>query len=252
MPGWNSLEQVQSIHDWFQAGALLFFAALVVFDAAAHFNKKKERTYETVALIFFGIAVLMEFVAFPYSKRSDYLANQRIAELNLRASQNEREAARERGKLAWRRLEGNQQNDVAARLESFAGEPALVSYDHSDAETAFFASDITVTLHAAKWNVFDPLDNLALREGPLAFGTSPPTPTGVQIWSTEDESSRNAARALVEALRSEGFDATISREAQGLLFVHPTPMRVAVSVEHKPEGAQGEYKFKEQSTPEMQ
>jgi hypothetical protein len=150
-------------------------------------------------------------------------------------------------KVAWRRLDPKAQSEVASHLSHFAGEPALIAYNPNDVEASSFASDIAATLHAAKWDIAEPLAVLSLREGPVPFGTNPRLPTGVLVWRTDDEASREAATALIEQLSSRGFDAIISPDHRNLLGIHPTPTRVVASVEHKPEGAQGEYKLSQQS-----
>jgi hypothetical protein len=128
-------------------------------------------------------------------------------------------------------------------LDQFAKEPALVSYNADDIEAADFASDVASVLHTARWDVFEALAMMKMREGPVAFGTNSPVPRGVLVWPTSDKISIQAATALVEQLRAYGFDAVMSAEARPLLGIHPTPTRVAISVEHKPEGPQGEYKL---------
>jgi hypothetical protein len=133
--------------------------------------------------------------------------------------------------------------EIASRLTRFAKEPALISYNPNDIEALYFASDIAKAIHIAKWDVAEPLAVLSLREGPVPFGTTPLLKTGVLVWSTDDKESREAATALVGQLSSRGFDATISSDAKGLLVIHPTTTRVVVSVEHKPEGPQGELKL---------
>jgi hypothetical protein len=167
----------------------------------------------------------------------------KIAELGKTAEDERAARVGLESKVAWRKLDNRTQSDLASHLASFSKEPALVTYNPQDIEAASFASDIAATLHAAKWEVFDALSVLSMREGPMPFGTNPSLDTGVRVWSSADENSRKAATALVEQLSSRGFDAVISPDAQNLLSIHPTPTRVVVSVEHKPEDAQGEYKL---------
>lgn len=178
-----------------------------------------------------------------------------IARLQYDVAKADKEAEDERtarvrleSKVAWRRLDLNTQSEVASRLSRFAKQPALLAYSPNDVEASAFASDIAATLHTAKWDISEPLAVLSLREGPAPFGSSRPVPTGVLVWHTDDEGSRKAAIALVEQLSSRGFDAIISPEPRNLLGIHPTPTRVVVSVEHKPEGAQGEYKVRAEKT----
>jgi len=226
---WPSEEWASRLSDWANIGLL---ASLIV------------------GVISTGLLVWMGNV------KEAYLRGH-ITETNARAAANEKEAAQLRklaedertarveleSKVAWRKLDNRTQGDMASHLARFSKEPALVSYNPQDIEAASFASDIAATLHAAKWEVFDALSVLSMREGPVPFGTNPKLDTGVRVWCTADETSRRAATALVEQLSSRGFDAVISPEAKSLLGIHPTPTRVVVSVEHKPEGAQGEYKL---------
>jgi len=184
--------------------------------------------------------------------------NERAAHAEDRAAANEREAARlgklaedERlarveleSKVAWRRLGAKEQSQIASHLKQFSGEPALIAHSPNDIEAATFATEIATALQMAGWKVPEPLEILSLREGPVPLGTNPPLPTGVRVWSTGDETGRKAALAVVGELTSRGFDAAVSKDISSLLGIHPTPTRVVLSVEHKPEGAQGEYKLR--------
>ena len=149
-------------------------------------------------------------------------------------------------RVAWRKLDPKARSEIALHLSRFAKEPALIAYNPNDAEAFNFASDIAATLHAAEWevSVAEPVAVLSLREEPGAFETNRPLPTGVLVWRSDDEVSRKAATALVEQLSLRGFDATISPEQKGLLRLYPTSTRVVLTVAHKPEGAQGEYKLR--------
>jgi hypothetical protein len=185
----------------------------------------------------------------------------KAAEANDRATKNEQEAARLakeaeearmaraelEAKVAWRRLEPKVQSEIEAHLSAFAREPALVAYDPNDVEASAFASDIAATLHAAKWDVAEPLAVVRQRDATVPFGANSHLPTGVLVWCTADERSRRAASALVDQLTEHGFDAIISPD-KSLLEIHPSPSpnHVVISVEHKPDAAQGEYKLKTQ------
>lgn len=141
MPGWNSLEAVQSVHAWLEGLALIFFAGLVVFDVLVHLKPQSERKLERMGLICFATAVIMEIVAYPYGKRGDRLANLRIAWLNDRAAASEREAAQLRklaedehlarlefeSRVAWRRITEHSQSVIASRLSRFSGQVAQIS-----------------------------------------------------------------------------------------------------------------------------
>jgi len=97
-PGWNSPASVQAIHASLEGGAVLFFAALVLFDVLAHLakdNSVREKYLERLGLACFAIAVLGEILAYPYSQRNDELSARETARLNLEA-----EKAMERASLA--------------------------------------------------------------------------------------------------------------------------------------------------------
>src|SRR5260370_12267418 len=85
LPGWYSLSSVVEIHADLEGIAVAFFVALVVFDVAAHLNKPQETLFERIALFCFGVAVLAEVCAYPYSRRIDTLTEGKIATLNKEA-----------------------------------------------------------------------------------------------------------------------------------------------------------------------
>jgi hypothetical protein len=157
LPGWYSLSSVLEIHATLEGIAVAFFVALVVFDVAAHLDKKHEIILERVALFCFAIAVLGEVCAYPYSRRIDSLSKDaaevtdgRIAVLNKeagdarqkagvameRASKNEKEAARLNKEAARLRLDLIKQGSRAALLEG-ARRKQLIAALHSAAGQIF-------------------------------------------------------------------------------------------------------------------
>jgi hypothetical protein len=82
LPNWNSLESVRNAHSLLEGWALIFFAILVVFDVLAHLyedDKDTAKLFERIGLCCFGIAILAEIVAYPYSRRNDLLSDQENA-----------------------------------------------------------------------------------------------------------------------------------------------------------------------------
>ncbi len=75
---WNTIESVRKVHNALEGGALAFFALLVLFDVLGHLSEDEHparaKCFERVGLWCFGIAVLAEIVAFPYSERNDALS----------------------------------------------------------------------------------------------------------------------------------------------------------------------------------
>ncbi len=269
----GSIKAALNCWEWFEyiSTAIVFFGCVGEFLAEftslakSHESKKKLARLSLIALIL-GIAGELLGTVRMSQLSGQLIANieeragnaeQRAGEANKHASENEKEAeglrkdaeaehlarVRIEASVAWRKLDPKTQSGIASHLSKFAREPALISYNNSDIEAAAFASDIAATLHAAKWDVSEPMGTEVMRAGPVAFGMNRPVPTGVLVLATDDENSRKAATALVGQLSAHGFNAIISTEDRSLLFINPTPTRVAVSVEHKPVGPQGDFKL---------
>lgn len=87
LPDWNSLDSVRRAHSELEGAALVFFALLVVAEALAHLtdNKKRERVFDKIGIIFFAVAVLAEIAAYPYGQRNDTLSEQIIGSLGAKA-----------------------------------------------------------------------------------------------------------------------------------------------------------------------
>ena len=88
---WDSIDSVRSVHSALEGGALIFFAMLVLFDVLAHLSedKSKERAkiLERIGLCCFGVAVLAEVIAYPYSRRNDELSGNEIHRLSTVSEQ---------------------------------------------------------------------------------------------------------------------------------------------------------------------
>jgi hypothetical protein len=156
-PDWNSLDSVRHTHSGLEAAALVFFALLVVCEALAQLSddKKIERRFDKVGIVFFAIAVLAEIAAYPYGQRNDTLSGQVIVSLDAKSKEalanassaltksdaaekkadGAKEAAGEahdrvrdvgnradklEARLAWRTLTPRQQEFIATKLRSLA------------------------------------------------------------------------------------------------------------------------------------
>ena len=92
LPGWDSLEIVKNVHSIFEIGALGLFACLVVFDVLAHLPTKKESLFKILSLVSFGLAILSEICAYPYSRRNDELSGLEIIAAQNMAAEAYRDA----------------------------------------------------------------------------------------------------------------------------------------------------------------
>jgi hypothetical protein len=89
LPDWNSLDSVRRAHSDLEAAALVFFALLVVCEALAHLSddKKTERRFDRIGIVFFAVAVLAEIAAYPYGQRNDFLSAQVIGSLDAKSKE---------------------------------------------------------------------------------------------------------------------------------------------------------------------
>lgn len=96
LPDWNSLDSVRRAHSDLEAAALVFFALLVVCEAFAHLSddKKTERRFDKLGIVFFALAVLAEIAASPYGQRNDTLSGQKISSLDAKANDASQKAAK--------------------------------------------------------------------------------------------------------------------------------------------------------------
>jgi hypothetical protein len=165
------------------------------------------------------------------ANKATSLANQQAAAANL-------ELARLQGKMVPRRLNKAQQDRLASGVSSLAPQLAGVWYGAGDKESENFSWDIASALNDAGWRVFSPASTATLAQGGKPFGSIPRLQTGVVISSNKDEPSMKAADALVRELSGLGFDA---RKASNI--GNGTQPVVAVTVQARPEGPQGDLKL---------
>ena len=137
-----------------------------------------------------------------------------------------------------RRLTKEQQERLASGVSSLAPQLASVWYGAGDKESENFSWDIASALNAAGWRVFSPASTAALAQGGKPFGSIPRLQTGVIVGSNKDEPSMRAADAFVRELSALGFD---TRKAANI--GNGSEPVVVVSVQARPDGAQGELKL---------
>ena len=159
------------------------------------------------------------------------IANEQAAAANL-------ELARLQTKMLPRRLTKAQQERLASGVSSLAPQLASVWYGAGDKESENFSWDIAYALNAAEWKVFSPASTATLAQSGKPFGSIPRLQTGVIVSSNKDGPSMKAADALARELSALGFD---TRKAENI-GNGPEPI-VVVTVQARPEGAQGEMKL---------
>lgn len=140
--------------------------------------------------------------------------------------------------VEWRTLSKQKIESLASHMSAFPNQTALIEYNADDLEASNFGDDIASALSNATWKLPEPMEILVMREGPMPIGSHEPVRLGVDVWSTGDPVSRQAAALLADELNKMGFDAnkppTIDKSQ--------VP-RVLVFVQHRPKGPQGDAKL---------
>jgi len=209
-----------------------------------------------IALILGGIWAVVTLVGWAFSWKAGKLkdialtryqveARQSIAEANKAASIANQQAAAAnlelaslQAKMTPRRLTQEQQERLASGVKPLAPQLASVWYGAGDKESENFSWDIASALNAAGWRVFSPASTATLAQSGKPFGTIPRLQTGVVVGSNSDEPSVKAADAVVRELSALGFDARKASKTGD----RAEPV-VVVTVQARPEGAQGDQKL---------
>jgi hypothetical protein len=116
---------------------------LVLFDVLSHLSDEhpiRAKRFERIGLWFFGIAVLAEILAYPYSQRNDTLSSQqgaeqqaKIAELDNSTQGLRTDAENARAQAA---LAKEKSDEASAKAESFRLEIAALEVSAADAKAA--------------------------------------------------------------------------------------------------------------------
>jgi hypothetical protein len=123
-------------------------------------------------------------------------AESHLADALERAANAETKLAEFKAQSAPRRLDPKQQASIAARLSSFSGERADMSWSSDSFESGTFASDLEKALSTAHWAVSN-------RPFVTGFGGAPPAVLGVVIFTEPTDRSELVGVKLAEALTSE-------------------------------------------------
>jgi hypothetical protein len=260
----GSLKAALNCWEWFGyiSTAIVFIGCVGEFIAEFTSLPKTEESKHKLArlsLIVLIVGIAGELLS---TVRTSQLSGQLIANIEERASANEREAAQLRrdaeqlrkdaetehlarvkieARVAWRHLTDKQKSDIGTRLGDFSNqEGASFWYQTGDTEAAMFAIDIAEALQAAHIVVQPPAD-MTVFHGSGKFGDPiKRIDTGVTLQSTKDARSRALAEAVIRELTLRGFDAR--RQTDPPFDDRPIP-QVWLNVWPRPEGPQGEFKL---------
>ena len=208
--------------------ALILLAAMALVTSLGWMFSWKAGRLKDQALIKYQLEAKQ---AIAEANKATSIANQQAAAANL-------ELARLQAKMLPRRLTKTQQEGLSSAVSSLAPQSASIWYGAGDKESENFSWDIASALDAAGWKVFSPASTATLAQSGKPFGWMPRLQTGVVVSSNKDAASMKAADALATELSALGFDA---RKAAEIGNGHE-PL-VVVTVQARPEGAQGEMKL---------
>jgi hypothetical protein len=145
LPGWDSLDAVKNIHSVFELGSLGLLAAVVIFDVLAHLPTKHSPLFKVLGLFGFGLAVLSEICAYPYSGRNDELAKIEIVSAQRMAAEAYRDAQQ-----ATAIAKGFEEQIAAANARAKGFEAQVASSTAQAAKALKGADFLAVDLSAAK------------------------------------------------------------------------------------------------------
>jgi hypothetical protein len=205
LPGWESPSSVVTIHATLEASALIFFAALVVFDVSAHLNKRQELVLERLGLVCFGIAVLAEILAYPYSRRNDFLSEEITKQISARLADAISDNTDLRAAMEPRRamflsrevLSLDEQRKLIREFAAFSGTPLFVQAVF-DSEPRTLANDLLFVFGGNKWDA-RAVGESVTRQPEIAIGP------GVQVWTWKPKTVPPAPDD--QSLRAKGWRA---------------------------------------------
>ena len=208
------------------------------------------------ALILLVIVALVTSLGWMFSWKAGRLKDQALIKYQLEAKQaiaeankatsiaNEQTAAANlelagiQAKMLPRKLTKGQQETFISDVSSLAPQSVSIWYGAGDKESENFSWEIASVLNAAGWKVFSPASIATLAQSGKPFGSLPRLQTGIVVGSNKDAASMKAADALAAELTALGFDARKASE-----IGNGREPLVVVTVQARPEGAQGEMKL---------
>jgi hypothetical protein len=208
LPWWDSLETVKVVHSFFESWALLFFAGVVICDVTLAFLSQSSdlewpvrwnerifrlslskrswtaivpafssslcpyRLLRALSLLWFGIAILLEIAALPYSNRTDELSNQEVLysqkqtfsslEKAAQAVRATEELRNENLQLALqiqdRHVTPEQSKEMLGILRPYSGTNISIGFlQDTGSDSRSYSIEVAEVFCKAKWSVFQPI-----------------------------------------------------------------------------------------------
>src|SRR5436190_2351622 len=221
-------DQSEIMRNGMKTVAFILLAAMALVTSLGWMFSWKAERRKDEALIKYQLEAKQ---AIAEANKATSIANQQAAAANL-------ELASLQAKMLPRRLTKAQQETLVSDVSSLAPQSVSVWYGAGDKESENFSWDIASALNAAAWKVFSPASTATLAQSGNPFGSIPRLQTGVVVSSNKDGPSMKAADALATELSALGFDARKAAE-----IGNGRDSLVVVTVQARPEGAQGEIKL---------
>ncbi len=231
LPGWNSLDSITRIGNTVQVGTLCCWGCLVLFEAIAHFWKKKAALFTVLALLAFGLAVVGEIGNYKYGVRKERLhedsekALKRNADdANKKATTAQAELDRLRDEMKWREVTKEQKALLRSKLSPFKGTTLMmIEMTAGGYETEHYAQEIAEAIKSAGWTVGT---NAGFHEGQGRYDLT---------VVVNDKLHPRAATVLLDALKRARFpdvegeaNPNLSKDQIELVVRPKPPMRTAI------------------------
>jgi hypothetical protein len=186
-PDWNSLDSVRLAHSDLEAAALVFFALLVVCEALAHLSddKKTERRFDRMGIVFFAVAVLAEIAAYPYGQRNDTLSEKMIVSLDAKSREASTSASNALTKSSAAETKADEAETKSGKAQATAKSANTLSLQVNTVaeDVSAKATELSNQLSAARTKLDDVENKRAELEKSLKNLATCTAPRVIPVWS---------------------------------------------------------------------
>lgn len=221
LPNWDSLDSVRNAHSDLELAGLVFFALLVIAEAAAHNSKQEKRKhlFDSIGIWFFAIAVSCEIAAYRYGQRNDALSEQVISSLDVKSrnADTKAQAALEKSSTADAKAGEALTKSIAANEGAGKAQDKIVAVGKRAEE---IDADLARTQYLLSGRSITNFDSLVRRLG--QYRNRP-----VYVGSTNDIEQNLLCAALYKAAHDAEMDA--ENECGRLVQVGMMPTGVMIS-----------------------